>query len=158
MDTRVALTTTAAVIATAVAGSIASTEVQSRWYSRLEKPPIQPPGQVFGAVWTTLYTDLAITASVATDRLQASDPARAASYRRALAANLILNASWSWVFFKAHRLVPAVLVAGALAVSSTDLVRRTWQVDRRAGIAQAPYAAWCTFATVLSGAIWRRNR
>ena len=36
------------------------------------------------------------------------------AYQRALAVNLVLNASWSWVFFRGHRLLPAVLVAGAM--------------------------------------------
>ena len=35
----------------------------------------------------------------------------------ALAVNLLLNASWSWVFFKAHRIGLAIGVAAALAVS-----------------------------------------
>lgn len=147
-----------AVAATAVAGSVASTEVGSAWYVRLDKPPIQPPGQVFGIVWTTLYTDIAITTAVALDRLREADPLGAVELERYLAANLFLNASWSWVFFKAHRLLPAVVVAGALALSSADLVRRVAAVDRRAGLALAPYAAWCTFATVLSAVLWRRNR
>ena len=82
----------------------------------------------------------------------------AAAYRRALGANLAVNAAWSWVFFRGHRLGAAVGVAGALAVSSADLVRRTSRVSKPAAAALAPYPAWCTFATVLSAAIWRLNR
>jgi tryptophan-rich sensory protein len=61
------------------------------------------------------------------------------------------------VFFRAHRLASAVAVAGALAVSSADLARRAGQGSPAAGWALVPYAAWCSFATVLSGVIWRRN-
>ncbi|MCW2809909.1 MAG: tryptophan-rich sensory protein [Friedmanniella sp.] len=147
-----------AVAATAALGSLASSDVTSTWYARLDKPPIQPPGPVFGIVWTTLYTDIAVTCALALDRLRETDPLGAVEFERFLAANLFLNASWSWVFFKAHRLPPAVLVAGALALSSADLVRRVARVDRRAGLALAPYAIWCSFATVLSAALWRRNR
>ncbi|GAA1436187.1 hypothetical protein GCM10009616_35410 [Microlunatus lacustris] len=74
-----------------------------------------------------------VTGSLALDRLRRDDPRAAAAHRGALAVNLVLNASWSWVFFRAHRLPAAVVVAGALA-------------------------PWCTFATVLSTALWRRNR
>lgn len=158
MDTRTAVSTTAAVLATAVVGSVASTGAQSRWFRRLDKPSFQPPGAVFGPVWTVLYTDIAVTGSLALDRLREDDPAEAAAHRRALAVNLVLNASWSWVFFRANRLPAAVVVAGALAASSIDLVRRTGGAHRGAGVALAPYAAWCTFATVLSTALWRRNR
>ncbi|GAA1846240.1 TspO/MBR family protein [Microlunatus capsulatus] len=158
MDPRTALATSAAVVGTALLGGLASTGVRSTWYRRLDKPSFQPPGAVFGPVWTVLYADIAVTSAVALDGLRRDDPTEAAAYQRALAVNLVLNASWSWVFFRGHRLLPAVLVAGALATSSADLVRRTGRVDRRAGAALAPYAAWCTFATVLSTALWRRNR
>jgi tryptophan-rich sensory protein len=146
--------TTAAVTATAIAGSVASKETTSAWYRTLRKPAIQPPAAAFPVVWTTLYAGIA-GASATT--LEHADPSTARSYRRALAANLVLNASWSWVFFKAHRIGPAVGVAAVLAASSGDLARRSWQVDRRAGAALLPYAAWCGFATVLTAAIRRRN-
>ena len=152
-----ALTGTA-VAATAASGSLASADTRSAWYRQLVKPAIQPPAAVFPVVWTTLYADIAVTSALALERLDRDDPGAAAAYRRALALNLVLNASWSWVFFKAHQLVPAVVVAGALAASSVDLVRRTAAARPAAGAALAPYAAWCSFATVLSAAIWRRNR
>ncbi len=156
LNKKVLAATSAAAAATAVTGSIASTEVKSAWYARLDKPPIQPPGAVFGAVWTLLYSDIAITSAVALSELGSSE--RGHAYRKALAVNLVLNTSWSWTFFKFHRLLPAVVVAGALAGSSVGLVRRTWAADRRAGAALLPYAGWCSFATVLSAALWRRNR
>jgi len=150
--------TATAVALTATTGSLASADTRSGWYRRLEKPAIQPPAWVFPVVWTSLYADIAVTSALALERLRQGDPAAARRYRRALALNLALNASWSWVFFKWHRLFPAVAVAGALAASSVDLVRRTASAEPRAGAALAPYAAWCSFATVLSTAIWRRNR
>jgi benzodiazapine receptor len=158
MFSRTLAATSAAVAATAVLGSVASADVQSPWYAQLRKPAIQPPGIVFPFVWTTLYTDIAVSSAVVIDRLQRSDPSAASAYRRALAVNLVLNASWSWVFFKWHRLAPAIGVAGALAVSSADLARRADQADPHAAWARVPYAAWCSFATVLTTAIWRRNR
>jgi tryptophan-rich sensory protein len=149
----------AAVAATAGVGSLASKDVASAWYADLDKPPIQPPGIAFPVVWTTLYTDLALTAAHALDRLEAAGRHdEAAAYRRALAANLVVNAGWTWVFFRAHRLGPAVGVAALLAASSADLVRRTARVSPGAAAALAPYPAWCGFATVLSAEIWRRNR
>jgi tryptophan-rich sensory protein len=159
MKPRTLAVTSAAVAATAVTGSVASRDVGGRWYQQLDKPAFQPPGAVFPVVWTALYTDIAVTAAAASDRLQErADTAGARALHRALAVNLVLNASWSWVFFRFHRLGPAVVVAGALAASSADLRRRVGQADRRAGTTLAPYAAWTAFATVLSAAIWRRNR
>jgi tryptophan-rich sensory protein len=141
--------------ATAALGSVASSDTSTAWYRQLRKPAIQPPAAVFPVVWTVLYSDIAVTSAVALDRLPGDE---AEIYKRALAANLVLNASWSWVFFKAHRLFPAILVAAALSVSSWDLVARTLRGDKRAGWALLPYAGWCSFATVLTSAIWWRNR
>jgi tryptophan-rich sensory protein len=149
----------AAVAATAGAGSLASKDVDTPWYAGLDKPPYQPPGVAFPIAWTTLYADIALSAAHALDRLEsAGRTEEAARYRRALGANLVVNAAWSWVFFRWHRLGPAVGVAGLLALSSADLVRRTARVSPAAAVALAPYPAWCTFATVLSADIARRNR
>ncbi|WP_172832007.1 tryptophan-rich sensory protein, partial [Mycobacterium asiaticum] len=52
-----------------------------------------------------LYTDIAATSAVTIDRLRATgrrDEAR--SYSIALAVNLVLNAGWSWLFFRFHKL------------------------------------------------------
>jgi tryptophan-rich sensory protein len=148
-----------AVAATAGLGGLASQEVRTAWYADLDKPSFQPPDAAFPIAWTTLYTDLALSAAHVLDRLERSGRTEeAAAYRRALAVNLAVNASWSWVFFRWHRLGPAVGVAGLLALSSADLLRRTARVSRPAAVALAAYPAWCGFATALSAAIHRRNR
>ena len=61
------------------------------------------------------------------------------------------------LFFQAKNPAVSAIWAGALAVSSTDLVRRSWRVSRVKGAVLAPYAAWTVFATALSGEIWRLN-
>ncbi len=148
-----------AVAATAAAGGRASQDVTSQWYADLDKPAFQPPGEVFGVVWTVLYADIVLAGGHALDQLERTGrPEEAAAYRKALGLNLAVNAAWSWVFFRQHRLGSAVLVAGGLGLSSADLVRRTSRVSRAAGVALSPYPLWCGFATLLSAEIWRRNR
>ena len=148
-----------AVGVTAAAGGMAGSGAQSRWYVDLDKPAFQPPDVAFPVAWTALYTDLVLTAGHALDRLDtAGATEEAARYRRALALNLVLNGTWSWVFFRLHRLGPATVHAGVLTLSSADLVRRTARVSTPAGVALAPYPAWCAFATVLSATLARRNR
>ena len=151
------LKTGAAVAACAALGSVASRDVDSPWYTRLSKPAFQPPPVAFPVAWTTLYADLALTSARALDARPGLDADGRTAYARALAVNLVLNAGWSWAFFKAHRLDAAVVVAAALTASGVDLVRRTWRADPRAGAALLAYPGWCAFATVLSAALWRRN-
>jgi translocator protein len=151
--------TSLSVAVAAGTGSIASPGRTAAWYSRIRKPAYQPPGAVFPVVWTTLYGDIAATSAVAIDRLRAAgrhDDAR--RYAAALGVNLALNAGWSWLFFRYHKLGASVLGAAALTASSADLARRTAQVDPKAATAQSLYPLWCAFATVLSADIWRLNR
>lgn len=147
------------VAAAAGVGSVASANATSRWYARLRKPAYQPPRAAFPTVWTTLYGDIAATSAVAIDRFRGTgqhDKAR--RYAAALVANLILNAGWSWLFFRYHKLGAAAVGAAALTASSADLVRRTAEATPRGGLALLPYPVWCGFATVLSTHIWRLNR
>lgn len=118
-----------------------------------------PPRAAFPVAWTTLYADIAVTSAVAIDRFRATgrhDQAR--GYAAALVVNLLLNAGWSWLFFRYHKLGAAAVGAAALTASSADLVRRTAQAGPRGGPALLPYPMWCGFATILSTHIWRLNR
>ena len=76
----------------------------------------------------------------------------------ALLVNLVLNGSWTWLFFNRHKLGASALAAAALAASSADLTRRAVDVHPRVGATLAPYPLWCTFATLLSTRIWMLNR
>jgi tryptophan-rich sensory protein len=151
--------TTLAVGAAAGTGSIASPRRDASWYAHVRKPRYQPTGALFPVVWTALYTDIAATSAAAIDRFRATgqhDQAR--RYIAALSVNLLLNAGWSWLFFRYHKLGASALGAAALTASSADLASRTAQADQRAGSALLPYPLWCAFATLLSTHIWQLNR
>jgi benzodiazapine receptor len=151
--------TSLAVGATAGIGSVASKPRITRWYSRLRKPAYVPPDVVFPVAWTALYTDIAITSATVIDRLRATGRQQEArNYMVALAANLILNAGWSWLFFKHNKLGASAIGAVVLAASSADLTRRTAAVDPLAGVALSPYPLWCAFASAMSVHIWVLNR
>ncbi|MGO9928629.1 MAG: TspO/MBR family protein [Mycobacterium sp.] len=158
MNRSILAATTAAVTAAAGTGSIASARSVPAWYSRLRKPPYQPPGTAFPVVWTTLYGDIAVTSAVAIDRFRAAGQhQKARGYAAALSVNLLLNAGWSWLFFRYHKLGASALGAAVLTASSADLARRAAQADGRAGLALSPYPVWCAFATALATHVWRLN-
>ena len=151
--------TALATASTAIIGSSANRSGAGIWYRTLKKPSYVPPSAVFPVAWTTLYADIAVTSASAIDRLQAEgDDAKTRAYIAALGSNLVLNASWSWLFFARHKLGVSAVTAALLAASSADLARRTAQVNPKAGLALTPYPLWCTFATVLSTDIWRLNK
>ncbi|HEV2635636.1 MAG TPA: TspO/MBR family protein [Actinocrinis sp.] len=131
------------------------------WYRKLDTPSWQPPPSVFGPVWTGLYAMIAyagVTVWQSADQ-DSRDPDRDRSrFAIAYAANLALNAGWTWTFFRARRLPSAAVHAAVLEASTIDLVRRAHRTSPRAAAALLPYAAWNAFATVLSTDLARRNR
>jgi benzodiazapine receptor len=155
------LTATAmSVAAAAVVGGLASgPSVRSTWYLRLCKPSYQPPRQVFPVVWPALYADIALISASTIDQLQDSNQGqKARAYQAALALNLVLNGSWSWIFFNRRHLAASAAVAAALTASSADLTRRALAVRGAKSAPLALYPLWCAFATMLSTHIWLLNR
>lgn len=159
MAVRTLVGTALAAAATAVAGGLASRPAQSTWYAKLKKPPYQPPRQAFPIVWPVLYADIAVVSAATIDDLEKRGlQQERRTYIAALAANLILNASWSWLFFNRRWLGASAVGAGVLAASSADLTRRSVAVSGAKAAPMAAYAAWTAFATVLSTHIWMLNR
>lgn len=144
-----------ALVATAAVAGALLTDTSSRWYRSLDLPAWQPPGWAFPVAWTALYADLALVSALVTAE---EDDTRSRAYGRAMLANLVLNNGWSAVFFRGHRPGPAAAVAGALTLSSADLVRRAAPTGRGRAAALAAYPTWCAFATALSAEIARRAR
>jgi len=151
--------TSTAVAATSAVGGLASRTREPGWYRGLRKPRYVPPSVVFPIAWTSLYALIAVASGATIDRLrQQRDQRETRTYVGAFAVNLVINAGWSWLFFKWHRLGASALGAAVLTASSADLARRTARVDTRAAAGLVPYALWCGFATVMSTHIWRLNR
>jgi benzodiazapine receptor len=154
-----AKTAGAAFLTAAVGGLASGPAVQSDWYEKLRKPSFQPPRQAFPIVWPLLYADIAVVSAATIDELDArGEREQARKFTGLVALNLILNGSWSWLFFNRRQLGPSAVLAGALAVSSADLTRRAVRVNGAPARALWPYPVWCAFATALSSRIWWLNR
>ncbi len=144
----------AAVGTASVLGQLATYPNLVPWYAGLVKPSFNPPNWVFGPVWTSLYLLMAFAAW----RILRLPPSPAK--RNALmlfAAQLVLNAAWSWMFFAAHspalgmiNIVPQLMVI--LATIGTF-----YRLDRLAALCLVPLALWVAFATALNFEIWRLN-
>ncbi len=159
MQIKTLVPTALAVTATAVLGGLASRPAQSAWYAKLKKPPYQPPRQAVPIVWPVLYADIAATSAATLDDLEErGQHQQRRAYIVALVANLVLNGSWSWLFFNQRRLGTSAIAAAALTVSSADLTRRSIAVRGTKAAPLAAYPAWCAFATALSTHIWALNR
>lgn len=158
MQAKTLISTAGAVLLTAGVGGLASRPAQSSWYAELRKPGFQPPRLAFPIVWPILYADIAVVSASAIDDLREQDRDRARTYTALLAANLVLNASWTWLFFSRRQLGASAVAAAALTASSADLTRRAVAARGPSAGALGLYPAWCAFATMLSTRIWQLNR
>jgi translocator protein len=141
-------------LAVAVFGGLATADALPNWYATLVKPTWNPPSWVFGPVWTLLYLLMALAAWMVWLRREEREVMPALS---AYFFQLMLNASWSLIFFGLH--LPgwafAEIVVLWLAIALT--LRAFWRVSRAAGWLFVPYLLWVTFAAVLNFTIWRLN-
>jgi tryptophan-rich sensory protein len=125
-----------------------------RWYSRLEKPPLNPPDAVFPVVWTSLYTLMAISAY----RVWQSEPSPERTRAlRLWAGQILANAKWTKLFFGKHR--PDLALSDIIALESliVSYIATARKVDTLASVAFIPYAAWVAFAAYLNREITLRN-
>lgn len=132
----------------ATAGSVGT------WYLTLAKPSFNPPDWIFAPVWSALYLMIAIAGWRAWRR--SAGPQRRLALT-AYAVQLALNLSWSFVFFGARLIGPALAVIVSLLAAILANAYLFWRIDRAAGALLLPYAAWVSFATLLNAALWRLN-
>lgn len=124
------------------------------WYATLQKPSFQPPKKVFGPVWIALY---ACTAVGAWRLLKAAPSPNRSKAIGFWTAHLGLNAIWSKLFF-GERLGKASLVDSATYLAdSAALTFYASRVDRKAAILFAPLVGWLGLATLVNGAVVRKN-
>lgn len=125
------------------------------WYEALRKPRFTPPNAVFPVVWTVLFAMMAVSAGLLWRRagLSAAGPALTL-----FALQLVVNASWSWLFF-GRRVIGAALVAlTVLWVLVLVTIIAFAQHDALATALLCPYFAWLTLAAILNLSIWNLNR
>lgn len=158
--------------ATGLAASLASyaTNTETLWNKTQQKPSWQPPEIAFPIAWSALYSAIAaasayvlteldkqrIAAGDDSEKIAAIDQERR-RFKRALAANLVLNATWSVLYWNVRNQWLAAGEVALLAASSSYLTHRAWKVSHLAGVGLAPYAAWTLFATALNTEIARLN-
>lgn len=124
------------------------------WYAALDKPEWTPPDASFGIAWTALYAAMVIVGA----RLSRAPRGRSRSVALTLmAAQLLLNGLWSWLFFGRHWPTIAFIDISLLWLCVVALTIASASVDRPAAIVLVPYVLWLSFALVLNGCIMLLN-
>jgi translocator protein len=141
----------AAAFAAAAIGVLGQGADTPEFYAQLAKPGWAPPASVFGPVWSVLYVLIGVSAWLVW---------REGGWSGALtlwAAQLVLNAVWTPVFFGARSFGLALAVIVVLFVLIAATVVAFWRRSRLAGGLLVPYLAWVGFATALNASIWSLN-
>lgn len=124
------------------------------WFEALRKPTWQPPNWLFGPVWTSLYAMLAIALALL---LRAPPGAERTRALRWFAAQLVLNALWTPLFFGLHSPGLAFVDIALLWVAMIGSIMAAFQAREASAWLQVPTLVWVSFALVLNGVILALN-
>ncbi len=130
------------------AGAVFTSGSLKDWYAGLEKPPGVPPNWLFGPVWTVLYAMMGISLARVWHFVP-TGPAKTRALVR-FAIQMILNLTWTPVFFGAHLLAPALAVIVFLWIMILLTIFAFKPLDRIAAMLLVPYLVWVSYATYLN--------
>jgi translocator protein len=137
-----------------VGGKVTAPQIPT-WYASLRKPNWTPPRLAFPIVWPVLYILIAIAGWLLWESVASETRTLALA---AFFVQLAFNASWSPIFFGAHRIFAGLIVIIILDASIIVTIVFGWPVDKWASLLLLPYLAWTAFATALNARIWTLNR
>jgi len=125
------------------------------WFVTLNKPSFNPPNWVFAPVWTVLYIMMGIAAGLVWAKGFHHLWVKTALYH--FGFQLLLNASWSIVFFGLKEPFWALVVIITLLILLVLTIRWFRIVSSIAAWLLVPYLLWVCFATALNYKIWELN-
>lgn len=141
----------AIVVVIAVGAGIGTTIGPDDWYRSLQKPAFNPPAWVFAPVWTLLYVLIAIAFA----RTFLRDPK--GPLMQVWIVQMLLNWSWTPLWFGLHLMWPAFAVIVALWISIVAFILLARKTDPVSALLFVPYLAWVSFAALLNGTVATLN-
>ena len=136
-----------------VIGSLTKPEI-STWYSTLNRASLTPPNYVFPTAWTILYGIIG-----ACGWLIWREPSlpKLSVIKTLYVTQLILNWSWTPLFFHCHLTGISLIVLGAMDILVCALIWLACQKMKAVSLLMIPYLSWILFATYLNFYIWQYN-
>lgn len=134
-------------------GSLTKAEI-STWYIVLNRSNLTPPNYVFPIAWTILYGIIGACGWLIWDKALLPTP----SLLKALyLTQLMLNWSWTPLFFHYHLTGLAMIVLGTMDILVCALIGVASRKIKMVALLMLPYLAWIVFATYLNFYIWQYN-
>jgi len=125
------------------------------WYFNIKKSPLTPPNYIFPIAWTILYAMIGFSGWVLWQ--QASNIKNLKIIKGLYLAQMLLNWSWTPLFFGCHLIGLSLLVLILMDIIVALLIFASYGKIKSAAIAMVPYFLWILFATHLNLYIWEYN-
>ncbi|MEO6850668.1 MAG: TspO/MBR family protein [Mucilaginibacter sp.] len=126
------------------------------WFSKLNKPSFNPPNWLFAPVWTILYILIGVAAYLVWMKVKNTSTYKTATLIYVI--QLMLNFSWSIVFFGMHHILGALVVIVLLWMTIILNMVYFSRFSKPAAWLLLPYLLWVSFATALNLGILLLNR
>ncbi len=129
-----------------IIGALIKPEISS-WYAGLERSSLTPPSYVFPIVWAILYAMLGACGSIIW-----RDPSlpRISTIKVLYVIQLILNLSWSHLFFRYHLTGLSLLSLAVMDVLVSILIWLAYPKIKILSILMTPYFIWILYASYLN--------
>lgn len=117
------------------------------WYQTLTKPPFTPPASYFPIAWTILYTLMTIAFFIILSKPHSKEKYIAVNL---FIVQLILNFTWSYVFFEIKSINLALLDVIFLLIALIFTMIYFHKISKVATYLLIPYLLQVIFATYLT--------
>ena len=134
-----------------IGGLLMNNGPSSNWYMELNRAPWTPPGWVFGAAWTVIM----ICFSGYLAYLKFSIPSN--TFWSLFLIQIVLNASWNFVFFNQHLVGLGLVVIVMLTVLVGYYLLSFWKVLDLKSFLILPYFSWLIIACSLNAYVYFNN-
>ena len=133
-------------------GGFVTSIYKEPWYSTLTKPGFNPPDFIFPSIWVVLYMSMAFAVW-----LIWINPKKTEKIIYIYFIHLLVNASWSVVFFALHQVFLALVVIIIIVFLVLWLMKLYHPINKVSSFLMVPYLAWLVFAFILNLNIFLLN-
>lgn len=124
------------------------------WYQSLQQPPLTPPDNWFMPVWIVLYVMIGISFFVF---LKSNNGTNKTLPIILFLTQLILNLSWSPVFFGMQKIGLALIILIFMWAFLCATIYTFFPHSKIAALLLVPYLLWTSFALYLNTAFFILN-
>ena len=126
-------------------GGFVTSIYKEPWYSTLTKPTFNPPDYIFPSIWVILYMSMAFAVWLIWINQKRNEKIIYIYF-----IHLLVNASWSVVFFALHQIFLALVVIVIILLLVLWLIKLYYPINKFSAYLMVPYVAWLAFAFVLN--------